>query len=91
MKYYKEILIIEAIVFILFWILNEYLASLLTFIAVPIFSGILVVSLIAEKIEKSEVSKEYFYLIGWLALIPAIIFAMIFISNGGTSFDWAKE
>jgi hypothetical protein len=91
MRYYKEILVLEAIVFILFWIFNEYLASLLTFIAVPIFSGVLVVSMIAEKIEKSKVSKEYFYLLSGLALIPSIIFALIFISNGGTSFDWAKE
>jgi hypothetical protein len=91
MRYYKEILVLEAIVFILFWIFNEYLASLLTFIAVPIFSGVLVVSMIAEKIEKSKVSKEYFYLLAGLALIPSIIFALIFISNGGTSFDWAKE
>jgi hypothetical protein len=91
MNYFKEILIVEAIVFILFWITNEYLASLLTFIAVPIFSGILLVSYIAEKIEKSKVSKEYFYLLAGLALIPALIFTGIYFANGGTSFDWAKE
>jgi hypothetical protein len=90
-KYYKEILIVEAIVFIMFWLSNEYLATLLTFIATPIFTGILIVSLIAEKIERSKISREYFYLMAGLALIPALIFIGIFLANGGTSFDWAKD
>jgi hypothetical protein len=91
MKYFKEILVIEAIIFILFWINNEYIASLLTFIAVPIFIAVFVVSYIAEKIENSKVNKEYFYLIAGLALVPTIIFISVFLVNGGTSFDWANE
>ncbi|MFZ1750377.1 MAG: hypothetical protein WAU01_09305 [Saprospiraceae bacterium] len=91
MRYYKEILIIEAIVFGLFWISNEYLATLLTFIAVPIFGGILLISLISEWIERSKITREYFILMAGLALIPALLFVGIFIANDGTSFDWAKE
>ncbi len=63
----------------------------MTFIAVPIFTGILIVSLIAEKIERSKISKDYFILMAGLALIPSVIFIGIFIANGGTSFDWAKQ
>ena len=91
MKYTKEILIAEAIIYIIFWITNEYVATLMTFIAVPIFTGILIVSLIAEKIERSKISKDYFILMAGLALIPSVIFIGIFIANGGTSFDWAKQ
>lgn len=75
MKYAKEILLLEAIIFILFWLNDEYLATMLTFIAVPVFGGILIVSLIAERIEKSKITKDYFYLMVGLAAIPAIIFS----------------
>lgn len=91
MRYFKEIWLVEAIIFSLFWISNEYLATLLTFIAVPVFFGILVVSLIAERIEASKISKDYFLMIGGLAVIPALIFIIIYLVNGGTSFDWAKQ
>jgi uncharacterized membrane protein SirB2 len=91
MKYYKEIWLIEAIIFSIFWVSDEYLATLLTFVAVPVFLGILVVSLVAERIESSKISKDYFYMVGGLALIPALIFMAIYFVNGGTSFDWAKQ
>jgi hypothetical protein len=91
MKYYKEIMIIEAIAFTALWIIDEYIATLLTFIAVPIFGGILMVSLIAEKIERSKIQKEYFFLMAGLAIIPVLIFIGIFIFNGGTSFDWGLK
>jgi hypothetical protein len=88
LKYYKEILIIEAIAFLGLWIIDEYIATLLTFIAVPIFGGIFIVSLIAEKIERSRIQREYFYMMAGLAIIPIIIFIGIFLFNGGTSFEW---
>jgi len=88
LKYYKEILIIEAIAFLGLWIIDEYIATLLTFITSPIFAGICIVSLIAEKIERSRIQREYFYMMAGLAIIPIIIFIGIFFFNGGTSFDW---
>lgn len=91
MKYYKEILILEAIIFIIFWLTNEYIATLLTFVSVPVFISILIVSLIAEKIERSKISINYFYLMAGLAIIPTLIFIGIYLANGGTSFDWAKK
>lgn len=91
MSYYKEILIIEAIIFTGLWLSSEYIATLMTFIAVPIFSGILIISLIAEKIERSKIQRDYFYLMAGLALIPFVIFIAIFIINNGTSFDWSLE
>lgn len=84
-------MIIEAIAFTALWIIDEYIATLLTFIAVPIFGGILIVSLIAEKIERSKIQKEYFFLMAGLAIIPVLIFIGIFLFNGGTSFDWGLK
>jgi len=91
LKYYKEILIIEAIAFLGLWIIDEYIATLLTFITSPIFAGICIVSLIAEKIERSRIQREYFYMMAGLAIIPIIIFICIFLFNGGTSFDWGLQ
>ncbi len=91
MRYYREIILLEAIIFILLWITNEYLASLLTFIAVPVFLAILIISLLAEAIDRSKVGRSYFWLMLGLGLVPAIIFLVMFIANGGTSFDWARQ
>lgn len=79
----KEILILEGIVCICFWISNEYLATLLTFIAVPIFESILIISIISEKIERSKISKDYFFLMAGLAFIPAIIFLIFYFIKAG--------
>lgn len=90
MKYYKEILLVEAIIFSLFWAYYEYLATLLTFIAVPVFGAILIISLIADRIESSKIDKSYYIMMAGLALIPGLIFIIIYLANGGTSFDWGK-
>ncbi|MBK9734200.1 MAG: hypothetical protein IPO92_04230 [Saprospiraceae bacterium] len=90
MSRFKEILVFEAIVFIGFWISNEYLAALLTFIAVPIFGGVLIISLIAEKIERSKISKDYFLLMIGLAIIPAIIFFIFHVINAG-EYNWLES
>jgi hypothetical protein len=90
MRYTKEILAVEAIVFIIFWMSNEYLATLMTFIAVPIFFAITIISLIAEKIEKSGVSGAYFRLMIGLMIVPMVIFAIFHIVNGG-EYTWLKE
>lgn len=91
MKYYREILLAEAVVFILLWLTSEYLATLLTFVAVPVFFSIFVVSLLAEYFDRSRVGRTYFILMLGLSLIPAVIFMVMFIANGGTSFDWARQ
>jgi hypothetical protein len=90
MRYTKEILAVEAIIFIIFWMSNEYLATLMTFIAVPIFFAITLISLIAERIEKSGVSGTYFRLMIGLMVVPLVIFAIFHFVNGG-EYTWLKE
>jgi hypothetical protein len=90
MQYYKEILLIDAITMIIIWLSNEYLASLLTFVSVPIFFGILVISFIAEKIETSKISNDYWKLMIGLCLIPTIIFIIFHFINKG-EYTWLTE
>ncbi len=91
MKYYREILLAEAVVFILLWLTNEYLASLLTFVAVPVFFSILAISLLAELFDRSRVGRQYFILMLGLSVIPAVIFLCMYAASGGTTFDWARQ
>jgi len=90
MKYTKEILAIEAIIFIILWMTNEYMATLITFIAVPIFFAITIISLIAEKIEKSGISGDYFRLMVGLTIVPLIIFSVFHFANSG-EYTWLSD
>ena len=71
----------EAIVLLGIWLHDEYLGKLLTLIAVVIPLGVLVVSLFAEIIEKSNISKRYFLFILALILLPMCIWFIFYISN----------
>mgnify|MGYP001374587694 CR=1 FL=1 len=89
MKYQKEILLIQAILLTLIWLINDYLGHLLTYIFVPVFIAILVISLIAEKIERSKVPKYYFTTLVWMILVFVVIY-LIFSGISGFSMDWMK-
>ena len=90
MRYYKEILLIEGILFLFLWSTNQYLATLLTFIMVPIFFSIFLISWIAERIEKSKISREYFVLMIGLSILPALLFIMFHLINEG-GYGWLTE
>ncbi len=90
MSYYREFLLLEAIMFFILWVYDYYLASLLTFIIVPVCGAILLVSLIAEFIEKSHISKKYFILMIGLTIIPLIIYLCMHLASEGTHLEWGK-
>jgi hypothetical protein len=75
------ILLVESILLLLLWLNNEYLAGLITVIAVVIPLGVLVVSLFAELFEKSRISKTYFALVGLLVVVPLIIAGIFYLTN----------
>jgi hypothetical protein len=82
-----EIALVEIIFFLSLWLLDEYIASLVTSIMVPIFGAILVISLIAELIERSKVPKVYFYFLIISVIIPTIIGLFFLIIYQG-NLDW---
>lgn len=90
MRYQKEILLTQAILLTLLWLTNEYLAHLMTYILVPVFIAILIIALIAEKIERSKVPKYYFLMMGYMIavfILTYILFNIIY----GISGDWIKD
>ena len=74
----------------LLWISSEYMASLVTIILVPIFIGILLVSLISELIEKSKVPKKYFHFLIVSIIIPIII-GLFFLTIYEGQLDWLEK
>lgn len=90
MSYYKEILLIEGIILALLWMFNDYLASLITFIIVPILFATLVVSMIVEKISKSNIPHNYFHMMVGLTIIPIIFFMVFSAINNGLSWSNSK-
>jgi len=76
-----EIFLLELAVWLALWLLNDYMAALLTLIVAAIVLAVLVVALLAEAIERSKVPRWYFWLMGLSVLAPvvsALVYAWIF-------------
>ena len=73
-----EIALVELIIFLLLWFWNGFLAFYLTLALTFICAAILLVSLIAEWIEKSKVKRIYFYIMAISVIVPWIAAAVIY-------------
>ncbi len=87
---YQPIIIlflIETIVFLAIWLMNDYLASLLSIILPVICFALLIISLIAERLEKSNVPKFYFQSMVVTIFAP-LCAAILYITIMGGQLDW---
>ncbi|GJM34863.1 MAG: hypothetical protein DHS20C18_38640 [Saprospiraceae bacterium] len=84
-----ELLLVEIIVYILLWIVNDYLASMLSLILAGICLMVLLFSLAAELIEKSNVPRWFFSMLVVSVLAP-LIAAALFIGFSGPP-SWLLE
>ena len=82
-----EVFLVEAIVYLLLWMWNDYVATILTlsFTAIALF--ILLVSLVAELIERSKVPRWYFGLMVISVITPLIVGAFFMVLKKG-GLDW---
>lgn len=88
--YFLEFILAEVVILLLFWVNNEYLATVVSLLIPAIVLGVLVVSFIAEKIEASKVPKSYFVYLMVVGLIPLLIFCVYFVLND-FEVSWIKE
>ncbi|MFZ4474603.1 MAG: hypothetical protein ACOYPR_05375 [Saprospiraceae bacterium] len=82
-----EIFLLETVVWLILWLLNDYMATLLTLIIGAIVLAVLLLALISEAIERSRVPRRYFYVMGLSVLAPlfaAILYQVLF--GGHLSF-----
>jgi drug/metabolite transporter superfamily protein YnfA len=84
-----EVFLIQAVFYIILWLWNDHAATILTlsFAAIALF--ILVISLIAEVIDRSKVPRWYFWVMGISIVTPLIIGAFFLTLKNGT-LDWMK-
>ena len=82
-----EIFLIQFIIYSILWLWDDYIGSLITVVMIPICFFLLIISLIAELIERSKVPKKYFYFMGISAMAP-LVAALIFIFFMGADFEW---
>jgi len=77
----SEFFLLEVVVWLAIWLLNDYMAALLTIIVGAIVSAVLVLALLAEAIERSKVPRRYFWFMGLSILAPvvsALLYAVLF-------------
>lgn len=69
-----EWMLIEAIFFTLFWLGNPYIAALLTVVLCPVFASVLVIALIADRLDDAKIGKKFYWVMFWFALIPLVLY-----------------
>jgi hypothetical protein len=81
-----ELLLAEIAAYLILWLLNDYLATLLSLVFGVIFLVILIATSIVELIEPSRVPRWYFKLMIVSVLAPLIAALVYFLM--GHSLDW---
>lgn len=82
-----EIFLLELVCYLVIWLLNEYLATLLTFILTAIVFAVLVIAGISEMIEQSKVPRQYFYIMA-LSVVAPVLAALVYLFIFGGNIKW---
>jgi len=87
-----EIFLLEVVIFMALWLLLPFWASLLTFIIPMIGLPILLISLIAEWLERTRISRLYFVVIFISILVPPLVALVYGFLSGNEwnflNFEW---
>ncbi|MCB9081539.1 MAG: hypothetical protein H6555_07505 [Lewinellaceae bacterium] len=78
----SELMLLELIIYIVLWLNNDYLASLVSIIFGSICLAILIISLLVEWIERSKVPRWYYYYLAVSILAPIIAWGFYRALNG---------
>ena len=84
-----EILLGEMVIYILLWLFNDYLATLISLSLGGIFFFILLISLMVEWIERSKVPMWYYKFMVVSVLAPLISAGIYLFLSGGLS--WMEQ
>ncbi len=73
-----EIFFLQLTLWLLLWLLNDYVATLLTLCIGAVVSAVLIVALLSEAVEPSKVPKRYFYVMG-ISILTIILAAGVYV------------
>ena len=85
-----EIFVLQLIVWLSIWLLNDYLATLLTLCIGAVVSAVLIVAILSEIVERSKVPRQYFYVMG-LTILSLLVAAVIYIVILGGRLEFLSE
>ena len=85
-----EIFLLETVVWLGLWLLNDYVAALLTLIIGAIVFSVLIIALISEALERSKVPKMYFQVMA-LSVVSLVLAATIYVTLLGGQLDFLKK
>jgi len=84
-----EIFLAQVVIYLLLWLFNDYLASLLSIIFGTICLLILLISIIVEVVERSKVPRWYFIFMGASVLAP-VVAALVYLTISG-GVEWMRK
>ncbi len=84
-----EIFLGETIVYALLWLVNDYLATMLSVVFIGIFLLILTISLLAEWIERSKVPRAY-YIFMVISILSPLLTGLLMLLILGTP-EWLNN
>ncbi|MBP7273183.1 MAG: hypothetical protein KA974_05045 [Saprospiraceae bacterium] len=82
------VFLIELIIYFLVWQWNNFIASYVTLIFAAISFFVLIISVISDRIERSNIASWYYKFMVINILAP-IISVLLYLVTGG-EFTWAK-
>ena len=82
-----EVFLLQVAVWLGLWLLDDYLATLLTLVLTAIVFAVLVVALVAEWIERSRVPRRYFVVMG-ISVAAPVVAALIYVGLMGGRLDF---
>lgn len=77
-----EVFLIETVIYLALWMINDYLASLISLILAGICFAILLISLGVELIERSRVPRWYYYFMAASVVAPILSGLIYFFISG---------
>lgn len=77
-----EIFLLELVIYLALWVIDDYLASLLSAVLVGIFLLTLLFSLVFELVERSKVPRLYYQFMIASVVAPLIAAAIYLLING---------
>ena len=85
-----EIFMIEFIFYTILWLVDDYIASLVSVILGFIFASILIVALISEFIEPSKVPRSYYYFM-IVSILAPLLAGALFVGLMDGQLDWLEK
>lgn len=77
-----EVFLIETVIYLVLWLVNDYLASMISLILACICLAILLLSLLIELVERSKVPRWYYFFMAASVLAPILSGLIYYFISG---------